>query len=92
MMQVQNQVDVPIHLKNTLRSLRVKYRYTQEKAASLLGVSVPTLRDWEFDSTSIPYDIIKKLEQVYGTVDDYIFFGNEVAFSELLKNESNKSA
>ena len=86
------QMDIPIQFKSTLRSLRVKFRYTQEGAASLFGVSVPTLREWEKDSTSMPYDKVKKAEEIYGISDDYIFLGNEVAFSELLRKQISLSA
>lgn len=77
--------DIPIVLKDTLRSLRVKFGYTQEQAAELIGVSVPTLRGWEQDSGNISYMNIKKIERVYGKSQDYIFFGNEVSFSELVR-------
>lgn len=79
--------DIPIGFINTLRSLRVKFGYTQEEAAELIGVSVRTLRSWEQDSTTIPYMVVKKIESVYRTSQDYIFFGNEVSFSEQLKHE-----
>jgi DNA-binding XRE family transcriptional regulator len=79
--------DVPIVLKDTLRSLRVKFAYTQEQAAELIGVSVPTLRGWEQDSSNISYQNIKKIEQVYGRSQNYIFFGSEVSFSELVRKK-----
>lgn len=79
--------DIPIGFINTLRSLRVKFGYTQEEAAELIGVSVRTLRSWEQDSKTIPYMVVKKIEHVYRTPQDYIFFGNEVSFSEQLKNK-----
>ncbi|RNC29780.1 MAG: HTH-type transcriptional regulator ImmR [Candidatus Dichloromethanomonas elyunquensis] len=83
---------VPIYLKNTLRSLRIKFNYTQEKAASLLDISVPTLRNWERDSSNVPYHMIERFEKIYGTSQDYIFFGDEVAFSELIRSQTSQSA
>lgn len=81
--------DIPFNLKNTLRSLRVKFGYTQEEAAKLIGVSVPTLRCWEQDSGKMPYQVIKKVETVYKTPQDFIFFGNEVSFSEQIKGRGD---
>jgi len=79
--------DVTIYQKNTLRSLRVKFNYTQEEAAKLVGVSTPTLRSWEKNSSKISYEQMCKFEEVYIVSKDYIFFGNEVSFSELLRKE-----
>jgi len=79
--------DIPLVLKDTLRSLRVKFGYTQGEAAELIGVSVPTLRGWEQDSSNISYQHIKKIEQVYNRSQNYIFFGDEVSFSELVRKK-----
>lgn len=83
--------DVPINQKFTVRSLRVRLRYTQTEAAELLGISEPTLRKWEVDSGDCTYNEQQKIEQVYGVPCDFIYFGSEFAFSELLK-ESIKSS
>lgn len=72
--------------RDTLRSLRVKFGYTQEEAAKLLEVSPMTLRSWEKNSENLPYSKIKKIEEVYSTKQDHIFFGSESAFSEILRN------
>ncbi|MEK4113259.1 helix-turn-helix transcriptional regulator [Paenibacillus sp. FSL M7-1414] len=77
--------DVPLNLKNTLRSLRVKLGYTQAEAANLLGITPPTLRSWEKDSTAIKWTNVERIESVYHTPRDYIFFGEEVSFSERAK-------
>ena len=77
--------EVPIDRKNTLRSLRVKFGYTQGEAAIHLGISVPTLRAWEYNSGVVTYQQILKIEEVYNTSMDYIFFGKEDSFSELIK-------
>jgi len=82
--------EVSIHLKNTLRSLRVKFGYTQGEAAVLLEISVPTLRAWECNSGGVPYQKILKIEGVYNTSQDYIFFGKEDSFSELVKKPASK--
>ncbi|WP_040932027.1 helix-turn-helix domain-containing protein [Paenibacillus larvae] len=78
---------IPLYQINTLRSLRTKYGYTQKEAAKLLGISEGTLRVWEKNSEGITYSKIKKIEEVYGTPQDYIFFGKESAFSEILEQK-----
>ena len=79
--------EVSVYLKNTLRSLRIKFGYTQGEAAKLIGVSTPTLRAWEQNSGGVPYEKILKIEETYNTPQDYIFFGNEVSFSELIRKQ-----
>jgi transcriptional regulator with XRE-family HTH domain len=77
--------ETPAYLRNTIRSLRIKLGYTQQEAAELIGISPVTLRVWEKDSSNIPFKKIKKIEEVYHTPQDYIFFGSESAFSEMMK-------
>jgi len=79
---------IPIDRKDTLRSLRVKLGLTQKQAAKLLGVGESTLRSWEKDSSNISYSNIKKIEEVYGVDSQYIFFGKESTFSELVRNNT----
>lgn len=79
---------VPLHLKDTLRTLRIKYGYSQEEAAKLLGVTERTLRSWEKNSGNLSYQKIKKIERVYGVSQSRIFFGSEVSFSELFKRHN----
>jgi transcriptional regulator with XRE-family HTH domain len=77
--------EVSIQQRDTLRSLRIKFGYTQEEAATLVGVSVKTLRAWEKNSSNVPYQKMQTFERVYNTPHDFIFFGDEVAFSELMR-------
>ncbi|UPK45738.1 helix-turn-helix domain-containing protein [Paenibacillus pabuli] len=76
---------IPVYLKNTLRSLRVKNGYSQKEAAMLLGISDATLRNWERNAEVVPMPKIPKVAEVYHTPQEYIFFGRESAFSEVLK-------
>lgn len=71
--------------KDTLRSLRIKFGYTQDEAAALLSVTTPTLRAWEQNSDNLPYQKIKLIEEVFQVNQDHIFFGSESAFSEILR-------
>ncbi|BFH12635.1 helix-turn-helix domain-containing protein [Paenibacillus melissococcoides] len=77
--------DIPVQFKETLRSLRIKLGFNQKEAATMIGVTTKTLRSWEKDSQHLPYSAIKKIEKAYGVSQDYIFFGSEVAFSELFR-------
>jgi len=65
--------DVDVRLKDTMRSLRIKFGYTQEESAKLLGVSAVTLRGWESESGKITFTCIKKIEKLYKTKQEYIF-------------------
>lgn len=77
--------------KDTLRSLRIKFGYTQDEAAGLLAVSTHTLRAWEQNSDNLPYQKIKRIEEVYRTSQDNIFFGSESAFSEILRGGAEET-
>ena len=83
---MKNKKKIPNNLKFTLRSLRVRVGMKQEQAAELLGISVMTLRALERDSSKIDYSMILKIEEIYHIPQDYIFFGNNTAFSVILKN------
>lgn len=61
-------------LKLTLRALRINKGYTQEKAASLIGVSVETLANYEKGLTYPDIQILKNIEEVYETKYDNINF------------------
>lgn len=77
--------DIEVQLKNSLRSLRTKLGYTQEESAKLLGISAVTLRAWEAESGNITFGCIKKIEQLYKTKQEYIYFGNESEFMKQLR-------
>jgi transcriptional regulator with XRE-family HTH domain len=79
--------ELPIDRYDTLRSLRIKFGISQEKAAEKIGVSHTTLRSWEKDSTKIGFDNIQKIEMVYGVDHRFIFFGKESTFSELMRKK-----
>ncbi|BFH15656.1 helix-turn-helix domain-containing protein [Paenibacillus melissococcoides] len=76
---------IPERMKDTLRSLRIKFGYSQEEAAALLNISKRTLQLWEKDSGNISYSKVEMIEHVYRTPRDHIFFGKESAFSEIMK-------
>lgn len=61
-------------MKLTLKALRMNKGYTQEKAASLIGVSVDTLANYEKGLTYPDIPILKKIEDIYETKYDNINF------------------
>lgn len=61
-------------LKLTLKALRINKGYTQEKAATLIGISVETLAKYEKGLTYPDIPILKKIEEVYETKYDKINF------------------
>ncbi|WP_175400696.1 helix-turn-helix transcriptional regulator [Lysinibacillus sp. AR18-8] len=77
---------VPIYVKQTLKSLRVRLNLSQDEAAKHLGISVMTLRKLEVDSSEITFDMMKKVSELYVCPLDYIFFGPHNAFSGNLMN------
>lgn len=77
-----NEYEVPVIVKHTLKDLRVRAGFPQSIAAERLGVTEPTLRSWERDSSDISYSMIQKIVKLYGIPQDYIFFGSANAFSE----------
>jgi len=77
---------VPNFLKFTLASLRVRKGLTQEEAASRLGMGRDALRGYEKDSSKLDYETIIKVEKIYNIPQDYIFFGSNTAFSDILEN------
>ncbi|GAC42765.1 helix-turn-helix transcriptional regulator [Paenibacillus popilliae] len=76
---------IPDWMKDTLRSLRIKFGYSQSEAALLLGISKKTLQLWEKNSGVVSFSKMEVIEEVYNTPRDYIFFGDESAFSEIMK-------
>ena len=59
----------------TLEAARRNKKYTQKKAASLVGVSVSTIKNWEKGITLPTQRKIEKLCEVYEVPYDVIFFG-----------------
>lgn len=61
-------------MKLTLKALRINKGYNQEKAASLIGVSVDTLANYEKGLTYPDIPVLRKIEEVYETKYDNINF------------------
>lgn len=71
---------IPANAKHTIKDLRVRAGITQSQAAKLLGVSEPTLRNWEKDSSGLKYEKMVRISEIYNIPLDYIFFGQDNAF------------
>jgi len=67
--------------KITLEAARANAGYTLKEAASLIGISVATLHNWEKDSSNIKISQSKKIEEIYNYPSEYIFFGNKLEFN-----------
>lgn len=78
---------VPIFLKFTLRSLRIRSGLKQDEAAKKLGVNRDTLRRWERYSGNLDMDKVDKICELYKIPRDYIFFGSDNALSGMLEKE-----
>lgn len=57
----------------TLKEARLNARYTQKEAARLLGVSVPTLWNWENGTSEPNVTAFRKMCELYQVKSDAIF-------------------
>ena len=73
---------IPVKSKHTLRDLRVRIGLSQTTAAQQLGITEPTLRKWEKDSSVLSFKDMTRVANFYHVPLDYIFFGSNNAFSE----------
>ena len=76
---------IPFEIKHSVLVLRVRAGLSQAQAAAKLGISEPTLRKWENDSSVLSYKDMLRISKLYGVPLDYIFFGPNNAFSEITK-------
>ena len=73
---------VPTEAKHTIKDLRVRAGLSQSEAATKLGVTPPTLRKWENDSSVLSYRQMNEIADLYRIPLEYIAFGDDEAFSE----------
>lgn len=78
---------VPINLKMTIASLRVRMDMTQEEAAQHLGITRDTLRRWEKNPAKIPLGYMEKFSELYFIPLDHIFFDSNITFSNKVKQQ-----
>ena len=80
---------IPNNVKHTIKDLRIRMNMSQSQAAKRLGVSEPTLRKWERDSSTLTYKDMQRISNMYKIPLDYIFFGSNNTFSEIKNKEEN---
>lgn len=61
-------------IRISLAAARVNANLTQKQAAKALNLSVLTLQHYESGKTSPTWDVIKRIESVYGIPMDFINF------------------
>lgn len=81
---------VPVYLKHTIRDLRVRKGISQSDAAKMMGVTDPTLRRWEKDSSNLKMQQIWKISKMYSIPQEYIFFGSNDDFIKMLDEHKEK--
>ena len=65
----------------TLKAARVNAKLSQKEAAKRIGVCVSTIQNYESGKCVPDWDVVRKLEEVYGVKADNIFFNCESALS-----------
>ena len=73
---------IPTEAKHTIKDLRVRAGLSQSEAANKLGVTPPTLRKWENDSSVLSLRKMKEIANFYRIPLEYIAFGDDKAFKE----------
>ena len=69
----------PEKLRISLKAARVNADMTQKEAAERLGVCVSTLQHYETGDTIPDWDMVRRIEEVYGLSADHIFFDRNSA-------------
>ena len=59
---------------NIIRELRIKAGYQQQELAAMVGVSKPTVSDWEHQRKDPKSANLKKLAEIFG-VDELVILG-----------------
>ena len=65
--------------KITLKAARVNANLTQKDAAFALGITAATLQNYETGKTIPDWDLVKKIEAIYGFPADFILFARNSA-------------
>ena len=70
-------------LGTRLQRARAIKKISQEKLASLVGKSSPTISHYEKDRFKPPLEDIKKLAIELGVTEQYLLFGNDVTSTNI---------
>lgn len=64
-----------IEIKHTIKDLRVRAGLSQYEASSKLGITPPTLRKWERDSSILSLRKLEAIANLYQIPIEYIYIG-----------------
>lgn len=70
----------------TLEAARINIGYKQEEAGKLFGVHYQTLAKWEENNSRMPYEMIRKIPEIYKVPADVIFFGDKNEFIRSMRS------
>lgn len=65
--------------KITMKAARVNANLSQRDAAEALGVNVSTVQNYETGKTVPDWEMVKKIEKIYGIPADLIIFARRYA-------------
>ncbi|MEI4327480.1 helix-turn-helix transcriptional regulator [Streptococcus suis] len=71
----------------TLKACRVNAGYTLRQVANKVGKNFQTISKYEKNSTSIPFELLKDLSELYRVKLDDIFLGDSTKKIELAPEE-----
>lgn len=77
------------NIKLTLEAARRNAGYSQNEAASLLGIHPQTLAAWERDSSKLSFVEANKLASLYGVSTNVLFFGPKNEFIRSLRKQTS---
>lgn len=66
-------------LRISLKAARVNAGYNQRKAAKLLNICVSSLQSYESGKVIPSWEVVKRMEDLYGIPADNIFFDKKYA-------------
>ena len=75
-MKVGNRVDRQVGAR--LRVLRAVLEISAEKLADVLGVTVPTVDDWEAGMSCIGAEHLRKVAEIFSVAPAYFFAGTRL--------------
>lgn len=64
------------------KAARVNANYSQKGAAEAFDIDSSTLRRYENGITAPPWDVVEKMEKLYGISRDHLSFKSKIAFSD----------
>ena len=79
-----------MNLAEKLKLFRKRAHFTQQELADAIGVSIMTVRRWEWNDRTPRLEEIEKIAAALGTTTDYLLNGeSEPAQNEPSKNQGN---